>query len=803
MRCFAQLSWMAATVALAGPVAGEPREDYPIRPVPFTDVRVEDEFWQPRLRTSRQVTIPYAFEKCEETGRVANFARAGGLEEGRFQGIYFNDSDVYKVIEGASYALALAPDAKLDRYLDGLIAKIAAAQEDDGYLYTARTLQDDKYKPPGGEERWSDIAGGHELYCVGHLYEAAVAHHRATGKRTLLDVALQNADLICRVFGPGKLTSPPGHQEIEIGLVKLYRATGDKKYLKMARFFLDARGHAEGRRLYGPYSQDHKPVVEQEQAVGHAVRAGYMYAGMADVAALTGDERYAKAIERIWQDVVGTKLYLTGGVGAAGGHEGFGPPYELPNLVAYCETCAAIANVFWNHRLFLLGGEAKYIDVLERTLYNGMLSGISLDGRSFFYPNPLESDGRHARSPWFGCACCPSNLARFIPEVPGYAYAQRGDELYVNLFLGSAAEVKLAGQTVTVRQATRYPWKGTIKIAIEPEKPGCEFTLKVRIPGWACNRPVPGDLYRFLATSDEKPHLGLNGRPLPFETAGGYATIRRTWKKGDLLELRLPMPVRRVLSHENVRENVGKVALQRGPLVYCAEWPDVPDGHVLNLLLPDEMELAVEHRPDLLGGVTVLRGKALATRWSLDEAGKKELQRSPVEITAIPYHVWAHRGRGEMAVWLARNEAAVRPLPAPTIASTSRATASGGDARALNDQREPDSSGDHSNRFLHWWPRKGTREWVQYDLAEPTRVSAVEVYWFDDTGRGECRLPASWRLLYREADGWKPVAGASGFGCEKDKYNRTTFRPIVTDGLRIEVQLPERFSAGIHEWRVE
>lgn len=781
--------------------AAEPARDWPIRAVPFFHVQPEDDFWQARLRTSRAVTVPYCFEQCEKTGRISNFAKAGGLMEGKFEGIYFNDSDVYKIIEGASYTLQWQPDAKLDEYLDRLIGFIAAAQEDDGYLYTARTLCGPDYMPPGGKERWSDPSG-HELYCAGHLYEAAVAHHQATGKRSLLSVALKNAELICRTFGPGKLTWPPGHQEIEIGLVKLYRLTGEQRYLRQAEFFLELRGRAETHRLFGPYSQDHQPVDQQREAVGHAVRAGYMYTGMADVAVLTGKGAWFEALEGIWADIVGRKLYLTGGVGARGGGEAFGDGYELPNLTAYCETCAAIAHVLFNHRMFLRSGDGRYIDVLERSLYNGVLPGVGLDGKSFFYTNVLESDGRHQRSPWFDCACCPSNIARFIPAVPGYAYAAAGEAIYVNLFFSGRARIELNGGHVTLRQQTDYPWGGQVKIAVEPDEDGAEFALKVRVPRWARNQPVPSDLYRYLDTAAEQPTLKLNGQPLPLELDKGYATIRRQWDKGDTVELHLPMPVRRVVAHEAVEENRGKVVLERGPLVYCVEWPEVEDGQVLCLLLPDDQSLAVRQRPDLLGGLTVIEGRAMRTRF-VEEGGKKVLAKEPVRFAAIPYYAWAHRGRGEMAVWLARSAETARPLPAPTIASQAKATASGGDVAALNDQREPRSSGDHANRFLHWWPRKGTVEWVQYDFAQPIRVSAVEVYWFDDTGRGECRVPAAWRLLYRAGDEWQPVANPSGFGCEKDKYNRTTFDPVVTTALRIEVQLPERFSAGIHEWRVE
>jgi DUF1680 family protein len=618
--------------------------------VPFTDVTIADEFWAPRMQTNRNVTIPYAFKKCEETGRIDNFAKAAGLMEGKFEGIRFNDSDVFKVIEGAAYSLHLYPDPELDKYLDDLIAKIAAAQEDDGYLYTCRTIDANNLPGDTGKTRWSYLAQSHELYNVGHMYEAAVAHYQATGKRTFLDVAIKNADLIDRVFGPNKKRDVPGHQEIEIGLVKLYRVTGNKKYLKLAKFFLDQRGRADGRKLYGEYCQDHKPVVEQDAAVGHAVRAAYMYSGMADVALLTGDSRYVEALDRIWQDVVTGKLYITGGIGARHGGESFGQAYELPNKTAYCETCAAIANAMWNHRMFLLHGDAKYIDLVERIIYNGFLSGISMSGEKFFYQNPLASDGKYERSPWFGCACCPTNIVRFLPSLPGYAYAQRGNNLYVNLFIGGAATIRLPNNTVRLTQQTHYPWDGNVSISVEPERPA-EFAVCVRIPGWLQNRPVPSDLYRYSNISNESVTLKVNGEVLALEMDKGFTHISRKWNKADLIDIHFPMTVRRVLCHDNVKDNVGRVALERGPIVYCAEWLD-NGGQVDNLALSDDAQLEAEYRSDMLNGVTVIRGKAQSLYSSKD---RKYTVTKEQEFVAIPYYAWAHRGPGEMAVWLTKS----------------------------------------------------------------------------------------------------------------------------------------------------
>jgi len=778
------------------------QKDYPVQPVPFTVVHFRDYFWLPRIETNRTITIPYAFKQCEETGRIDNFSKAAGLMEGEFQGIYpFDDTDAYKILEGASYTLSVHPDPELEKYLDGLIEKIAAAQEDDGYLYTVRTLNTKRMENWTGKERWSNLARSHELYNMGHLYEAAAALYQATGKKTLLNVALKNAELLDSVFGPNKKRYPPGHQIIEMGLVKLYRVTGNEKYLDLAKFYLDERGYThEGRELYGEYAQDHKPVIEQNEAVGHAVRATYMYSGMADVAALTGDERYLKAIDRIWENVVSKKFYIIGGVGAQSSGEAFGDNYYLPNMSAYNETCAAIGNVYWNHRLFLLHGDAKYIDVMERTLYNGLISGVSLDGKLFFYPNPLESQGQHSRSPWFGCACCPGNVTRFIASVPGYVYAHRDDIVYVNLFVTGYADVSMKNNNIRIVQSTKYPWEGNVKMTINPQKKG-EFAVYVRIPGWARNQPVPSNLYRYMTESTEKPVLMINGTKVEPVMEKGYAKIRRTWEKGDVIELNLPMPVRRVIAHEKVKADRGKVALERGPIVYCAEWPDNKDGNVLNLLLEDRTPLEHEFRSDMLKGVEVIKGKVKAVKYGED---KKTPEQTEQDFLAIPYYSWAHRGKGEMAVWLAREISAVRPLGKPTIASTSTVTASGGrNPQAINDRYEPENSNDHSVQYFHWWPKKGTVEWIQYDFEKPEEVSTVEIYWFDDTGMGECRVPESWRIYYRHEGEWKSVYTENRYGVEKDKFNRVVFETVRTDAIKLEIQLQKNYSAGIHEWKVK
>jgi DUF1680 family protein len=669
-------------LAAALPAAAQQKSDYPIQAVPFTKVKLTDSFWLPRLKTNTDVTIPASFARCESTNRVKNFEMAAA-HSGKFATTFpFDDTDIYKTIEGASYSLSVYPDKKLDAYVDELIKKVGAAQEPDGYLYTARTI--DPAHPHGwaGKERWEkERELSHELYNAGHLYEAAVAHYEATGKRNLLDIALKNADLVCSVFGPGKRSVAPGHEIVEMGLVRLYRVTGQPKYLTTAKFFLDARGQYKGYDPKSPdtwkngsYWQDHKPVVAQTEAVGHAVRAEYLYSAMADVAALTGDKPMLAAVDSIWDNVVAKKMYVTGGTGAAGDGERFGANYELPNATAYNETCASVADVFWNERMFQLHGDSKYVDVMEKVLYNGLISGVGLDGKSFFYSNALQirslesyHDTEPARAGWFECSCCPTNLARLMPALPGYVYAQKGRSLYANLFVSGKADLTVNKHKVQLTQENNYPWDGGLKFTVDPAQASADFDLLVRIPGWARNEAMPSTLYTFEQPSAQQTAIKVNGKPATYQLQNGYAVLSRKWRKHDVVEVSLPMEIRRVHANPLVKDDRGKVALQRGPVVYCAEWQD-NNGKASNIIVPVDAAFTAAYQPGLLNGVTTLTATVPVVQ--LDASGTS-VSTAPRTLTAIPYYAWANRGRGEMTVWFPEKVTSLDLLSQPTAAGVS------------------------------------------------------------------------------------------------------------------------------------
>lgn len=795
---------MALLLLTVSLINSQTRKDYPIQPVPFTQVHISDGFWFDRMETNRTVTIPYAIKMNESTGRVTNLEIAAGLKTGEYCTRYpFDDTDIYKVIEGASYSLMLKPDKELERKLDELIDIIAKAQEPDGYIYSARTSKSEKMKRSIGPERYSNLQWSHELYNAGHMFEAAVAHFMATNKKSFLTIALKCADLLVKDFGPGKVQLPPGHQEVELGLVKLYRLTGEEKYLNLAKYFLDIRGRGKeltGRESWGEYSQDHKPIVEQDEAVGHAVRAAYMYSAIADVAALTGDESYIKALDKIWDNVVSKKLYLTGGLGATGSWEGFGPNYDLPNASAYNETCASIANVYWNHRMFLLKGESKYIDILERTLYNALLSGISISGDKFFYPNPLESFGTHERSAWFECACCPGNVTRFIASVANYIYAVRDKEIFVNLYTNNSSNFKIENDDVLLNQKTKYPWEGRIVLTINLKKPNKDFSINLRIPGWAQDEVVASDLYSFIDKQKKQISVLVNGNPYEFNIEKGFAIINRTWKNNDKIELILPMEVKRIVANGNVEADKGRIALQRGPIVYCAEGID-NNGYTRNILIGNEAKFSTKFRYNLLNGVEVITAKSYGVKQGGD---KKSLIKEKQNFMAIPYYAWAHRGKTEMSVWIANDEKVVQPLYGSDLLTHSKITSSAGkNPEVIADRLEPKNSIDHSFPFFHWWPNKGTTEWIQIDFQKPEEISQMDIYWFDDTGIGECRIPSSWKLFYKDGDKWREVYTVDKYGVEKDKYNSVIFETVRTKSLKIEIHSQTDFAGGIHELKIK
>lgn len=777
----------------------EHTKDYPIVPVSFNNVNLTDTFWNHRIKTNTEVTIPIAFKHCENTGRIDNFKVAGGLmESDKFMSeLPFDDSDVYKIIEGAAYSLAAENNPELEAYVDTLVTYIEAAQEDDGYLYTYRTIMGDNSHPWIGSKRWEKThILSHELYNLGHLFEAGVAYYQATGKDKLLNVCYKAADLLCKDFGYNALVSFPGHQEVEIGLVKLYRLSGKQDYLDLAKFFLDVRG-----TVFEPdvYNQSHKPVIEQDEAVGHSVRALYMYTGMADVAALTGNKDYLEASKRIWEDVAKTKLYITGGVGAAGGHEGFGGKYELPNPTAYCETCAAISNVFWNERLFLMEGDGKYIDVLERALYNNVLSGVSVSGDRFFYPNPLESTYGGHRSEWFGCACCPSNISRFIPNVPGYIYAQSDKDIYVNLYMSSNSEFKVGEKTIRLEQNSAMPWYGNTELKVSADTP-VSCSLKLRIPGWAREEAAPdNELYWFADKSILQTKVMVNGEDIPLKLNKGYMTISRKWNNGDVVSLEFPMEVRRIACSDKVTSNAGKYALQRGPIVYCTEGTDFDNPQILDLLLPADAEFSCV-KDTLLGGMVKIKSEAFHTKRNND--GKIDVT-DKVNFTAIPYYAWAQRTPAPMQVWIAYSKDAAKPQPAPTIANLSKIDGSlnNKSIEAIRDQLLPAGSNDRNIPYFHWWPNADKTEWISYTFDKPYTISKSKVFWFSDGGG--CKAPVAWRLYYLKDGKWNEVKTKNDYGIQLDIINITDFEPVTTTAVKMEIDLPKECSSGIHEWIIE
>ncbi|OFY40718.1 MAG: six-hairpin glycosidase [Bacteroidetes bacterium GWF2_40_14] len=789
-----------------------------IKEVSFTKVHFTDNFWAPRIEINRTVSIPSAFHQCEINGRFNNFAIAGGLIKGEHKGDFpFDDTDPYKIIEGASYSLVAHYDPKLDRYLDSVIVLIAAAQEPDGYLTTCVTNKVERLSRWWGSKRWEKI-NSHELYNCGHLYEAAVAHYKATGKHTLLDVALKNANLVCKVFGlgEGQIKYPSGHPIIEMALIKLFQVSGEIKYLDEARYFVDEAGRLSNGRKPGIYSQDHKPVLEQNEIVGHAVRAGYFYSGVADVAMVQRDKKLFEAVTRVWDNMAGRKLYLNGGTGSRPHGEGFGPDYELNNFNNYCETCASIANVYWNHRMFLATGDSKYYDVLERTLYNGLVAGVSLSGDRFFYDNPMASPGGHDRQKWFGCACCPGNVTRFMASVPLYNYATIKDDIYVNLYVSGNAEIVTESGLVNLVQETCYPWNGNVKIKIDPVRGDNKFSLLLRIPGWVQNKPVPTDLYHYADNEKPKVTLSVNGKHHKIKTHNGYAVINRSWKAGDVVSLCMDMPVRRVQAHLAVNYDKGLMAIERGPILYAMEGCDQDHPFVFDIVVPEGTNFSNKFEKDILGGVITLEGKGFAVEF--DAQSKKTVNR-PLNFKAIPYCTWNNRGVFSMVTWLPTSADYAIIKSVPTIASNAIQVGGWG----FNDQFEPKSSSDINTPYHYWWLKSGTEESVAYKFLKPETVSTVEIYWLAfDHYDVIYKAPESWKLLYKDGEKWKEVNNPSGYGTDLNKYNKLTFDPVTTTELKVVAQLRrsgasakvdetapqvidvgrQGFSGGVIEWKV-
>lgn len=655
---------------------------YPFSQVPFTSVKIaHDSFWGNRLQAARKVTIPLAFSKCETEHRYKNFEMAAytlqhpghkGLDTkewnvSKFMGFSFDDTDVYKTIEGASYILQTYPDKKLKAYIDSVLDVVAAAQEPDGYLYTARTINPKHPHNWSGDKRWEqDETLSHELYNLGHMVDAACAHYQATGSTKFLDIAKRYADCVVREVGPkdGQVKVVPGHQIAEMALARLYTLTGEKKYLDEAKYLLDYRGKT---KIRNPYSQSHEPILKQSEAVGHAVRAGYMYAGIADVAALTQDSDYIKTIDRIWDNIVSKKYYITGGVGARHAGEAFGSNYELPNMTAYNETCAAISMVYLFERMFLLHGDSKYIDCLERTLYNGVISGMSMDGGRFFYPNPLSSDGKYAfnadnnttRQPWFGCACCPSNICRFIPSVPGYLYGVKDNNIFVNLFAANVSTIKVNGKDVILEETTEYPWNGDIKITVKKSN-AKNANLLIRIPGWARNQVVPSDLYQFADKETPSYSVTVNGKAVEADLSAnkGYLPVKNI-RKGDVVRIHFDMPVRTVIANQKVADDKSKVAVERGPLVYCAEAADNNGEPVLRAVMGKKPTFNVVDNYSIQNTETknapAFTVKAIKTEGQILNDSADGISLKNCTLTLIPYYAWNHRGANQMNVWFYQN----------------------------------------------------------------------------------------------------------------------------------------------------
>jgi DUF1680 family protein len=762
-----------------------------LREVPFTQVKIADGFFAGRRAQNRKVTLEHALRQLEETGTLPNFdLAAAGAREG-FQGFVYQDSDAYKALEAVAMALADAPDPELDAKLDGIIARIGKSQQPDGYLNSWFTV-----KEP--EKRFLNLRDNHELYCAGHLFEAAVAHFRATGKRNLLDIATKYADLLCNTFGdgPGKRAGYCGHPGPELALVKLADVTGKPEYFALAQYFVNARGSkvfAQERgedlaRYDGTYWLDHVPLRELGAIAGHAVRATYLMSGAVDVAARTRDEALLRMVDRVWRNTIEKNVFVTGGIGPSASNEGFTHDFDLPTGSAYQESCASIGVVMWAWRLNLLYADARYADAVEQALYNAIPAGVQLDGRKFFYVNPLASRGDHHRREWYGCACCPPNLARTFAGLGSYAYATGPDALYVNLYIQGSVRAKIGEAAFELDVVTDYPWQGNVTLTVRCPKP-VRASLCLRIPGWcegasaSINREVGQDVI-----------------------SNGYCVLNREWRSGDKVELRLPMTVRRLEADPRAEALRGRIAFARGPIVYCGEQTDqkVP---LEELVVPPGADVKMATEPKLLGGVVKLAVDALhcpGQPFPAHTLYRGQPQPKPAPLVLVPYAVWDNRTAGPMAVWFPQSPLPPRGGGPEARAKVSMSFVSGNcDPEGVRDGEEPQRSGDTPPRSTHWWPHKGTTEWIQYDWPTQLRLDGCRIYWFDDTGRGECRLPKQARLSFLDGDQWKPVLlTGDGLPIAADRWCEVKFAPITTRALRLEVGLQPDFAAGVIEWRV-
>lgn len=797
-----------------------PSGDYALQPVPFNEVEITSDFWRPRLVTQRETLVPFAFERTKPGVEHLQAAKdyLAGQSVPSHRPHRFIDSDLYKVMEGAAYLLQLQRDPELEATLDGLIDLIAEAQHTNGYLYPSHTTGVGSSRNMMGDAPYEFVVHSHELYNVGHMYEAAIAYYRATGKDKLLKVARKSADHIQRVFFEGDpeynggepILQAPGHQELELALVKLYRVTGEQKYLDMARRFLEIRGVTyvpDGEGVMAPtYAQQHAPVTEQDEAVGHAVRATYLYSAMADVGALTGKPEYQEALKRIWENIVNTRMHITGGLGAVHGIEGFGPQYVLPNADAFNETCAAVGNVMFNFRMFLLHRDAKYLDVAEVALMNNVLAAVNFEGNRFFYVNPLEADGKHpfnhgtpGRAPWFGTACCPSNLARLVPQVPGMTYAHGGNDVYVTFYTASRTSIETPSGALGLEQTTDYPNDGLVRIELLPEHP-MSFDLKLRIPTWAQDRFLPGNLYHFADSSNAEVAIRVNGEEHPITIDRGFTTIDREWRSGDIVELHLPMPLRVSECHPNVEDNVNRLAFTRGPLVLCGEGVD-NGGAVQRFFF--------ESLPDTASATTSVKkidhGQFLQSRLSASAVTDNgDVERSTLTLT--PYYAWNNRGVGSMSVWfprsrdLAQFDPTALPEDSPFADVQASHTYKEDTISAIGDNHQPRwSSGNKSSRWSSR-PQSGTPQWVEGRFDRPRQVRSVGVYWFDNNK--DVRTPAEWSLEILQDGKWLPfeLYVTDEYGLRVNQYNVVhPAADLTCEAVRVNMTPQEDSSVGILE----